>query len=228
MNQTPRIPICQRDAELVAYLYSELEGADSQEFESHLQACPTCQAELVKLRNIRSIVSAWRTESLGSFEASYHASHGPQGFTELKPNHSAYAALRGFFDLSPLWMKGAVLFASIVLCVLASLGVVRVRDSVRNSMLVKRTPQRSEAQSVVQPNADLSTNSSVATSHQEPTVPNKGPVSTTPANIASQGRNTEDRRRPLDRTERDELATELGLSVPNDDEDLDLLGDRFN
>ena len=100
---------CERGNDLVSFLYQELEGRELRDFQQHLSGCSSCSEELASFREIRSGVVAWRQESLGMNTVPARAA----GFTNFaKP--SAVAAIRQFFALSPVWLKGAVAFASLL------------------------------------------------------------------------------------------------------------------
>ena len=64
---------------------------------------------------MRESITAWRDEALSGFVST------PLATTATKK--SALAALRQFFDLSPLWLKGATAFAVLAFCVLAALAI---------------------------------------------------------------------------------------------------------
>src|SRR5258708_7972826 len=103
---------CGRENDLIAFLYGELNDVESQTFERHLHDCHACSTELTAFGLIRESVVNWRNESLGG---------GLTRVAQEKP--SALRALREFFNLSPLWMKGAVAFASVLFCLLAGLPI---------------------------------------------------------------------------------------------------------
>jgi len=48
-----------RDEQLVAYLYDDIESAERTSFGAHLSICRSCQADLSALRGVRSALSAW-------------------------------------------------------------------------------------------------------------------------------------------------------------------------
>src|SRR5204863_5524226 len=65
-----------------------------------------------------SIVS-WRDSSLGALSAKENSVK----VSALQPRRSASTAVREFFSLSPMWLKGAIAFASIIFCVCAAMAV---------------------------------------------------------------------------------------------------------
>ena len=116
-------PNCGRDDELVGFLYGELNDVEKESFESHVRTCHLCQAQTSEFGSIRESVAAWRDESLGRTNVVSPATPGLRN----QPRVSGIAAVRAFFDLSPLWMKGAVGFATILFCIFTGLAVARLR-----------------------------------------------------------------------------------------------------
>jgi hypothetical protein len=156
-----------------------------------------------------------------------------------RPRQSAMAALREFFNLSPLWMKGAVACAAILFCVFAGLLLARPQEKPRSALVtapivtpnstqefdaaVERRVQE-ELQRIKNSNDTLA-NSAVAENGSA----RKNPVKRTAhqnIEVASAG-SSQRARRPLSKTEREQLAADLRLVSANDG-DLDLLGDRIN
>lgn len=225
---------CGRENDLIAFLYGESNDVESRTFQRHLRDCSSCNAELAAFRNVRESVVTWRDESLGVMSSpsteSSAARVGPQ-----KP--SALAALREFFNLAPLWMKGTVAFASILFCLFAGLAVARLREKPQvvtianpgnvysqqeiNALVARRVQEELERQNkaeqqppsriIVKEAADRFSGRRVA---------NRGSIAfSVPAEKA---------RRPLSKTEREQLAADLRLITAKNDSDLDLLDDRTN
>ena len=118
--------ICGRENDLISFLYGELNEVEAIAFQRHLKGCAACNTELAGFGEVRESVVAWRNESLGS------VAFPAQVTTPIetpRATPSAVAALREFFNLSPLWMKGAVAFAAIMFCVFAVLALARLRES---------------------------------------------------------------------------------------------------
>ena len=116
-------PVCGRENDLIAFLYKELSDNEKKSFESHMHSCRVCLTQAREFRSIRESVLSWRDESFR------HSSlTAPQASTLInQPKGSALAALRAFFDLSPLWMKSAVGFAAVLFCVLSLLAVISLQ-----------------------------------------------------------------------------------------------------
>jgi putative zinc finger protein len=118
-HNTATCATCDRAEDLIAVLYGEATEPEKRDFELHLKQCDSCRAEFNAFASVRESIGGWRDEALTGFVASL-------------PTHdkrSALAALRQFFALSPLWLKGAVGFAVVVLCVLAAMAVFRLQSS---------------------------------------------------------------------------------------------------
>ncbi|HKE55751.1 MAG TPA: zf-HC2 domain-containing protein [Pyrinomonadaceae bacterium] len=215
--------VCERADDLLSYLYGEANEAEAQSFAMHLKQCASCNAELASFGKVRSSMVEWRDEILDGFVAA------PMAAASRKK--SAVAALKEFFDLSPLWLKGAVAFATLLFCALSvaslrefskekPLGPVPTTeamytraqvDEMVNKALAEQVskgqPQSSEAPKLAQVNQSEKkrSNRSLNNSTQE-----------------ARGR------RPLSRSEREQLAADLRLLAPQEDGGLNLIGDRIN
>ncbi len=231
-------PGCARANDLVAFLYDEVNEYEARDFELHLQNCSECKSELLGLRQIRQSVVAWRDESLSVIPTSVGSNTlaVSAGFRPVsQKNRSAVAAVRQFFALSPLWMKGAVAFASVLFCVVASLAVSHLLEDSQPALVAsERLYTESElkarieesVQSLVQLNArngELSLPPKVGRFDRQRGA-NRKPRPFGEAVFDS----PRARRRPLTKTEREQLAADLRLTSPNDEEGLDLLGDRLS
>src|SRR5215216_764930 len=117
MNERQDSPSCERASDLIAFLYGEADEGETRDFQLHLQQCSSCREEVASFGIVRESITAWRDEALAGFVATPVATQ-PQ-------TKSAVAALRQFFDLSPLWLKGATAFAAMTFCVLAGLALFR-------------------------------------------------------------------------------------------------------
>ena len=130
-EQTPTTQ-CERGAEdLMAYLYGESAADEARSFSAHLEECAACRAEMAAFGATREAMAAWRMEALGHVGASVQENNAPArtalaavapGTALRRP--SAWAALRQFFALSPLWLRAAGATAALALCALAALAVV--------------------------------------------------------------------------------------------------------
>lgn len=228
---------CGRENDLLDFLYGELNDVEVRTFQLHVNDCAVCSADLAAFKDVRESVVAWRNESIGSLVSPVRiADRTVTRVGHEKP--SALAALREFFNLSPLWMKGAVAFATVLFCVLAVLAVIRLRA---DSPIIGAVSQGSNANSeqrlkeqVAQLKDELERMKGSAVQPQVMPVAKKD-ADRTPVLQGPKQRNEfvanvpkEKLRRPLSKTEREQLAADLRLTTAKNDSDLDLLGDRIN
>jgi hypothetical protein len=122
-------PVCHRAEDLVSYLYDEANESDARDFRAHLQQCAACQSEFATFSQLHESILVWRSEALGtSFNpaaiVAEPAAHSTQ-FVRHERKLSALAALREFFQVSPLWFRGATAFAGLLFCALVIFAVSR-------------------------------------------------------------------------------------------------------
>ena len=80
------------------------------------------------MASVRESVSQWRSEVLGlGWRTEPVTAANPVGFKPVSSARhlSALAALRQFFTISPLWLRGATAAAAVMFCVLAALFMAR-------------------------------------------------------------------------------------------------------
>ena len=123
-------PICHRAEDLVAYLYNEASETDAQDFADHAEQCDACRSELAVFRQVHESILLWRNEALGTFSPVSEAADlvratSPVMLVQHERKLTALQALREFFNVSPLWLRGATAFAALLLCVLALVVVSR-------------------------------------------------------------------------------------------------------
>ena len=211
---------CERAPDLIAFLYNELDERETPSFRLHLQECGQCRDEAAALGVVRESITAWRDEALAGFVST------PVTTPVTTTRKSATAALRQFFDLSPLWLKGATAFAMVAFCALLGLAVIKLRtNKVPTESNAKYTEQdlnqRVKEALAKQANETKPTETQTQTATVDETAkPKKSRVS--PANQFAKSR------RPLSRAEREQLAADLRLLSTSDDSSLLLLGDRIN
>ena len=213
---------CERAPDLIAFLYNEADERERRDFQLHLNECRTCREEVASFGGVRESITAWRDEALAGFVSQ-------PVVTKATRKSAALAALRQFFELSPLWLKAATAFAVVVFCVLAAMAFVNLqRDKVQVSSTTttpEATYTQQEVDRLVQ-QAFLK-----GKSEQQPTPKINVDVAESPK--PKKARNSTDAqlaksRRPLSKAEREQLAADLRLLSTNDDESLQLLGDRIN
>jgi anti-sigma factor RsiW len=204
---------CERAHDLTAFLYHEMDERETREFHLHLQQCVQCRDETASLGVVRESIGAWRDEALAGFVST------PVTTT---PTKSAIAALRQFFDLSPLWLKGATAFAMVAFFVLVGIAVVKLKNNTpvisTNAKYTEQDVDRLVKEAVAKQQNEDKPVETVAV--VESPKPKKSKASTSTQLAKS--------RRPLSRAEREQLASDLRLLSTEDDTSLYLLGDRIN
>jgi len=220
MNEIQNSPSCERATDLIAFLYGEADEHEARDFQLHLQQCSGCREEVASFGIVRESITAWRDEALAGFVST--------PVTTQPKTKSALAALRQFFDLSPLWLKGATAFAAVTFCVLAGFALFKNNrvitnvnpDAVYTEQDVNRKVKEALAQQAsIKPPAETPSPENVAVKSQKP----KPKIQRAPSSTQF-ARN----QRPLSKEERNQLAAELRLRSSDDDATLHLLGDRIN
>lgn len=230
MHKRMNASICQRGNDLISFLYGEADGQEAQDFGRHLEQCAECTRELTQFREIRDGVIAWRQESLGVLPGrDRELSRSRFGYSE-KP--SALVAVRQFFDLSPLWLKGAVAFAGILFCVATIFMVATLREKPEAAAVPKeKLYSEKELQAKVEEGIQSrlqQLNSQKKDVHEiqpPPTMAQNQSVKLKSGEAAAKGKT---RRAPLTRSEREQLAADLRLITTGEDSDLNLLGEQIN
>jgi hypothetical protein len=203
---------------LIAFLYNEADERERRDFQLHLNECSTCREEVASFGVVRESITAWRDEALAGFVS--------QPVASKAPHKSALAALRQFFDLSPLWLKGATAFTAVVFCALAVMAFVNLQ---RKNVQVPSTA----ASEALYTQEDVERLVNAAVARQEKPKEAQPPLITVTSPRPKKSRNSTDTqfaksRRPLSKAEREQLAADLRLLSTGDDESLNLIGDRIN
>ena len=220
--------VCGREEDLVSFLYGELDEAEAQSFRIHTNDCKSCSAEVTALGSIRQSVIAWRNESLG---AQARGSIDHTSYVQV-PRRSASAAIREFFNLSPVWMKAAVGFASVLFCIFAVLAASGLRKTPSPvATKVDSKPSTEEINATVERQvkdelARLNSQRQVATANTEDIRPAASTLNRRNNRVTN--RSQQDARRPLTRVEREQLAADLRLIPRTNDIELELLDDAIN
>lgn len=213
MNERQNSPSCERAPDLLAFLYGEADEREARDFQLHLQQCSSCREEVASFGVVRESITAYRDEALAGFVSTAVA-------TQPKTK-SALAALRQFFDLSPLWLKGATALAAVTFCVLAGLLLFRNKDHVSPTNVNPNAIYTGEDVNRIVQEALAKQQKSQPAQVENP--PQVVVVQSTKPKPKSSARS----QRPLSKTEREQLAAELRLSS-GEDTTLNLLGDRIN
>ncbi|HEY7786452.1 MAG TPA: hypothetical protein VIB00_17105 [Pyrinomonadaceae bacterium] len=219
-----KAPACDRTDNLISLLYDEASEAEILNFKEHLRSCSQCRDEYASFTEIRKPIIAWRQQSLG-----YVTSPLVQSLESEPARRSAIGAVREFFNLSPMWLQGAVAFASVLFCVLVVLTVIGLRktDNPAGSN-PQYTQQELDAlieQRAEEKLAELKKNEreQVVAVEEDYVQPDKIVKKVRP--VRAKAAQT---RRPLTRQERLQLAADLRLTSSSDESDLFLLSDRLN
>lgn len=228
---------CERTDDLISFLYGELGEAEHRSFDQHRANCPSCDSEIRALGPIRRSMVAWRDQFLG-----LHTEAEVRNqilVTVEKQPRSTLAALRGFFELSPLWLKGATAAATVLFCLLAGVGTAGLLEDSSNAWIppvaVSTSDWKLEAdrQRLIEEEIQKRLEAAVAGMNQPAhSIPSRGFRSGQTSAVALSERKNypipnHDLRKPLTRAERERLAADLRL-IPDEDEDLlQLLGDRI-
>jgi anti-sigma factor RsiW len=220
MNETMNAPTCERENDLISFLYGEVNELEARDFERHLQICRLCQSEMASFGQVRESIGLWKEEALAGFVP-------PQVVAPVRKK-SALAALREFFDLSPLWMKGAVGLAAVLFCVMVAFVLskslsqptpVVAKNDAKYSEQQLQQALRDQAAQLAAANARKDQQELVQTTNAKKSQPNfTANKSTTVARV----------HRPLSKSEREQLAADLRLLSARDEDSLNLLGDRIN
>ncbi len=228
-------PNCGRENDLITFLYCEMNDVEAQTFQRHLHVCASCNAELEAFRDVRESVVAWRNEALGVISSPVRK-WAVATADHKKP--SAWAALREFFNLSPLWMKAAVAVASVLFCVLAGLAIARLRDKSPVATIANQGTANSqqELDAIVERRVREELSRRENAPEKAPTpISNRATANDTArqrlsnrGNTVASNRSNQKARRPLSKTEREQLAADLRLISVKSETDLDLLDDGIN
>ena len=227
-------PKCGRENDLIGFLYDELDAVEAQSFQRHVRDCASCNAELAAFRDVREAVVTWRNESLGAI-SSPTTEMEAASVAHQKP--SALAAVRAFFNLAPLWTKGAVAFASALFVLFAVLAITRSHTESTTPVVIQQGPD--SAYSPKQFNALVEQRvqeelERIKGSTNKPS-PSPAVVAGTNQsprrrvlNNANESASNQKLRRPLSKTEREQLASDLRLISDKTENEFDLLGDQIN
>jgi hypothetical protein len=214
-------PTCHRADDLVTYLYGEAAEADAVDFRTHLQVCDACRTEFTMFNQVHDSIAVWRDEVIGTtFVSAGAVSTEQANVPELQTKRlSALAAIRQFFAVSPLWLRGATAFAALLLCVLAIFAVSRW--SQRPVQVASLSPElkytRQDLDKAVQKGIDakLAELQNQTNTTTTVTVNSNSQPRTEPAVYKTQPKKV--RNKGLTLQERQQLAADLRL-VPDDDD----------
>lgn len=225
-------PVCHRAEDLVTYLYGEASAADAQDFTAHMKQCDACRAEFSIFNQVHESILLWRSEALGAAfnPAPQTAASQTSAASEPAVVHharrlSGMGALREFFSVSPLWLRGATAFAALLLCVLGVITIARlshksvelVKNGNDEKMYSRQQVDAEVNNAVVRKVAEL-------TYQQKSTTSTERPIKTKPNNpgnriqLAANQQPKNLRPRSLSRQERQQLAADLRLTSADEEE----------
>jgi hypothetical protein len=228
-------PICHRAEDLVTYLYGEASEAEAKDFANHVQSCDACRAEFAVFQQVHDSILEWRSEALGAISFAHDSTAAAmQANTALtatsvgsKKRLSAIAAVREFFNVSPLWLRCAAALASILFCVLVVLAAARLWQ--KPSQVVRNgnddrvyTPEQFKQEVAKQVDEKVAAIKKSQAPTPTTSMANNNPAERKPARqrslTGSQLATLPQTR--LTRKEREQLAADLRLVPGPDDDDL--------
>jgi hypothetical protein len=226
--------MCHRAEDLVTYLYGEATAEEALDFAGHMQQCDACRAEFSVFNQVHESIVTWRNEALGPIaspvreEVAFVTPEVMQSGRRMP----AFAALREFFSVSPLWLRGATAFAGLLLCALLVFAVSRLWQKpaqIAGADLKYTEQQFREAvqKEVAQRIAAL--NQKQAEESGPNVVKDSSGTQEKPLQLAADRNRTRPQPRSrLTREERVQLAADLGLIQAREDEMPFVLPDEPN
>ena len=225
-------PICHRAEDLVTYLYGEASEAEAKDFAGHVHSCDACRTEFAVFQQVHDSILEWRSEALGAVSFAHDSTASAmQANTALPATSvgsekrlSAIAAIREFFNVSPLWLRGVAALASILFCVLVVLAAARLWQ--RPSQVVRNgnddrvyTPEQFQQEVAKQVDEKVAAIKNSQVSTPPTSVPDNNTGQRKPARQRSLT-GSQLARTHLTRKEREQLAADLRLVPGPDDDDL--------
>lgn len=222
MNERQNSPNCERGSDLIAFLYGEADEREARDFQLHLQQCISCREEVASFGVVRQSITAWRDEALAGFVSTPVAAQ--------PKTKSALAALREFFDLSPLWLKGATAALVVTFGVLFEMALFKNNHTQVTSNVNPGAVYSEQDVNRMVKEALAQQQASAKPPQEEPKQTDTvRPVRVRPkSSRVSSSTQFAKSQRPLSRAEREQLAAELRLLSTGDDATLHLIGDRIN
>ena len=234
MREINERPMCHRAEDLVAYLYNEASEAEAKDFASHVEQCDACRSELRLFRQVHESISIWRNETLGSISNSMPNTAvevAPQSsFVQHEQELSAMAALREFFSVAPLWLRGATAFAAMLLFVFGFLAISRSlkppvpasKNSAENKVYSPAEFQAAVDEAVKKKLAAQQAEDQMASKENEKNAQAQSENLVSQTIRGTSARHS--RRQPaLSRAEREQLAADLRLIPGRDETDLPIV-----
>ena len=222
-------PICHRAEDLVTYLYGEATAEEARDFTSHMHGCDACRAEFALFNNVHESIVAWRSEVLGpapvrQVEVAPAVTNPDARATVVREGRklSALAALREFFTVSPVWLRGAAAFAGVLLCVLLVFAAFRLWQkpaAPANNGAEAQRKQR-EFDNAVQKKVDEKLAQINKKQDDVPPLSGSGSNKKPRPQVAVNRQPNNLRSQRLSRQEREQLAADLRLTSPAEEEEM--------
>lgn len=229
------VKTCERNEELIGFLYGELSELEARRFQRHLNECTVCETELAAFGQIRQSIVEWRDQTVGLTPLPAAAVESSVILQPQRSGRSAIAALREFFALSPVWLKGVTAFASVLFCICAVLAVSYLKNPTAGKIArINNQPMYTEAQlkaevSKAVSDAEAKTRAEMLAQQKEASTKEEVTTPKIPAAARRSKRPGEDlagsSRRPFTTQERQELAADLRLVSSKDEDELDFSSD---
>ena len=228
-------PICHRAEDLVTYLYGEATIEEARDFSGHMQQCNACRAEFDLFNQVHESIVTWRNEALGPIALPLPAREEIVDVAPEIVQHGrrlpAVAALREFFTVSPLWLRGATAFAALLLCALLVFAAARLwrqpkekggEQAKYSEQQFQQAVEKQVAKRIAELNQTQAQNSTPPKVQEppEPQPPNQVATYRTRPRIQPRNR--------LTREERVQLAADLGLIQGREEERPFVLPDEPN
>ncbi len=110
---------CEREEDLIAYLYDEVSIIERASFERHLEDCASCRSELKAFGRVRDDLTTWQV--------------GFSPRTEIALPKRRLDILRELTNLFPVWARGAALTAAAASLLLFALSFTGSRINLKGS-----------------------------------------------------------------------------------------------
>ena len=149
---------CDRQGDLMSYLYDEASAAERASFESHLTDCGTCRDELAGFRQVRDDLGAWQV--------------GFAPRTEIAISRSPLEIFRELIGQLPFWVRTSGVAAATAAVLLIVFAIAGTRIDLRGGTISFGLPARSEV-------AGITTHTDVSPGSNGPAAPTQ----LTPADI---------------------------------------------
>lgn len=234
MHEAKQRPTCHRAEDLVTYLYGEANEVDARDFTNHLRTCDSCRSEYAVFNQLHDSIVTWRNDALGTAfnprAVAVDSTIESNQFVRHERKLSALAAIKEFFNVSPLWLRAATSFAALLLLVFAvtlfirwspkpvetaqKAGEQRMYTDQEVKAEVKKAVEKTRAETLQQNTAQESIATPPVASKQQQPRPNRIQLAVNAPTRAV--------RHSLSRQEREQLAADLRLTGPTEEDEFQL------